>query len=87
MKQYARVADGRIAELFSTDGDITRLFHASLRWVEVTGTAVAVGWVEKGAGFVAPALVPASLVVPTVAELQAELATLSARIAALSSHP
>ena len=36
MKIYARVLDGMVMELFSTDLDITTLFNPALVWVDVT---------------------------------------------------
>lgn len=38
MKIYARIQDGVVAEIFSTDGDITKMFYPSLVWVDVTST-------------------------------------------------
>ena len=37
MKTYARINVGMVAELFNTDGDITKMFHPDLIFVEVTG--------------------------------------------------
>lgn len=37
MKKYARIENGKVAELFETDGDISTMFHPSLFWVECTG--------------------------------------------------
>ena len=42
MQTYARIQDGVVAELFTTDRDIATLFHPALQWVNVTdasGTA------------------------------------------------
>jgi hypothetical protein len=46
MKTYARIDSGKVAELFSTDGDITKMFHPSMVWVDVTSATPApqVGW-------------------------------------------
>ncbi|WP_082928700.1 hypothetical protein [Cupriavidus gilardii] len=38
MKTYARVYEGIVMELFSTDGDIGEMFHPDLVWIDVTGT-------------------------------------------------
>ncbi len=88
MKTYARIEDGRIVELFRTDADIRRLFHASLNWVDVTAQQGAdVGWAYDGANFMPPAEVvgpiPAGV---TIAELQRQLALLAAQIEALADH-
>lgn len=36
MKTYARVAEDRVAEVFTTDGDISQMFHPDLLWVDVS---------------------------------------------------
>lgn len=43
MKRYARIDSGAVAELFSTDGDISEMFHPDLVWVEVPD-GVEIGW-------------------------------------------
>jgi hypothetical protein len=83
MKDYARISDGRVAEIFSTDKDISTLFNAALVWVDVTGKQVAVGWTWDGHSFAAPALPPPNLPSPTLADLQAQIAALSAQLASL----
>lgn len=69
MKAYARIDGGIVAELFSTDGDITEMFHPDLVWVEVPNEAVAVGWTYAAGKFAAP-VVPAH----TPEELKAKIA-------------
>jgi hypothetical protein len=85
MRTYARITAGAVDELIVTDQDITRLFHPSLHWVDVTGRGVKVGWVMAGDGFAPPpppqAAPPAQ---PTLAQLQAQLTELSARVAKLA---
>lgn len=44
MKTYARIVDGKVAELFQTADDITKMFHPDLVWTDVTGKAVEPGW-------------------------------------------
>jgi len=46
MNKYARIYDAEVQELFSTDGDITEMFHPDFIWVDVTGMnpEPAVGW-------------------------------------------
>ncbi|MCY1211517.1 hypothetical protein D9M68_514080 [compost metagenome] len=53
MKTYARVYDGAVAELFSTDGDIAEMFHPDLIWVEITDMdhIPSIGWVHDGGTF------------------------------------
>jgi hypothetical protein len=82
MRTYARINAGAVAELLATDKDITRLFHPSLHWVDVTGKQVEVGWVMTEQGFdPPPAAAPAP---PSLAQLQAQLAELTARVAKLA---
>jgi hypothetical protein len=83
MKTYARISGGAIAELLTIEGPIAGLFNPALVWVDVTGQAVQVGWLQQGTGFVAPPAPAATLPTPTLAQLQAQLAALSAQIAAL----
>lgn len=56
MKTYARIQDNTVVELFSTDGDISSMFHPALVWVDVTGQAVQQGWSYKDGAFSAPPL-------------------------------
>lgn len=71
MKTYARIQDGRVAELFATDGDITQMFHPALSWVEA-GPDVSVGCSYVGGEFAAPQSVPQPAPpIPTVTPVQA----------------
>ncbi len=86
MRTYARIQSGAVAELLATDKDITHLFHPSLRWVDVTGQKVEVGWVMTNTGFAPP---PAAAPQPqpqTLTHLQTQLNELTARVAALAPH-
>lgn len=57
MKNYARIDRSLVAELLSTDGDITEMFHTDLIWVEVSdGESPQVGWGYVDQEFVAPAM-------------------------------
>jgi len=86
MRSYARIDAGAVAELLATDQDITRLFHPSLHWVDVTGLGVEVGWVMAGSGYSPPPPPPAPPPAqPTLAQLQAQLTELAARVAKLVS--
>lgn len=46
MKTYARIDDGCIVELCSTDGDISEMFVASIVWVDITDVdpVPSIGW-------------------------------------------
>jgi hypothetical protein len=86
MKTYARIQDGLVAELLKTDGDITSMFHPTLVWVDVSlQSNIAEGWHFDGMTFTPPPATPPAAPVPTIAELQAQLATLSAQLATLST--
>ena len=85
MKTYARIQDGLIAELLQTDDDITSLFNPALSWVEVSSQPdIAEGWHFDGTNFTPPSPPPPAAPGPTIAELQTQLAALSAQLAALS---
>ncbi len=86
MRTYARIASGAVAELLATDQDITHLFHPALHWVDVTGRQVEVGWIMQDSGFAPPPLAPPQPAQPTLAQLQAQLSELAARVAALAPH-
>lgn len=48
MARYARVYDGRVAELFETDGDITQMFPPAIIWVNIDEQpAVQYGWIAE----------------------------------------
>lgn len=65
MRTYARIDADKVAELFSTDADITTLFNPDLRWVEVLDAeAPEVGWSYDGLEFAPPAVETAVIVVP-----------------------
>jgi hypothetical protein len=36
MKTYARIANNTVVELFSTDGNMAKMFHPDLLWVDIT---------------------------------------------------
>jgi hypothetical protein len=87
MRTYARIEAGAVAELLAASQDITHLFHPALHWVDVTGKTVEIGWVMSSEGDFAPPPPPKpEPAQPTLAQLQAQLAELSARVAALAPH-
>lgn len=53
-KTYARVESGLVVELIETDGDISKMFHPDLTWVECENQNVAIGWNCAGGSFAAP---------------------------------
>lgn len=56
MKKYAHIINNRVAEVIETEGDIAKMFHPDMVWIEVTGLAgIANGWQKIGADFVPPA--------------------------------
>jgi hypothetical protein len=85
MKTYARIQDGRVAELLTTPLLAGDLYHPSLVWVDASNIPeVAVGWQFDGTRF-APADTPRQELPVTVslADLQLRVAELGAQIAAL----
>jgi hypothetical protein len=85
MRTYARIQNGIVAELLKTDGDITRMFNPALVWVDASSQAdLAEGWHFDGTQFTRPTAQQPATQVPSIIELQAQLAALSAQIAALS---
>ena len=86
MKTYARVQDSLVAELLKTDGDIASMFNPALVWVDASSRPdIAEGWGWDGTHFTPPRPTPVTPPVPTVIELEAQLAAISAQLAALSS--
>lgn len=71
MKTYARINEGRVAELFATDGNIAELFHPALVWVECGGS-VSVGDAYADGSFSPPP--------PPPIEQQIEALRASARV-------
>ncbi len=83
-RTYARIQEGRVAEVFTTQGDLEQLFNSALVWVDVTDQpGVAEGWLTDGEKFTAPVPVSAPHG-PSLAELQEQLRTLGAKIALLT---
>lgn len=85
MKTYARVQEGHVVELMSSDQDIGKLYHPALRWVDVSQlSGVAEGWSYDGAQFSKPVILPAAPAPLDIAALQAQLSALAAQVEALS---
>jgi len=52
MTQYARIYNGAVAELFSTDGDITQMFTPDIVWIPLPdNSTVSVGWLYSNGSF------------------------------------
>ena len=82
MKTYARIEAGTVAELLRTEANPADLFHHALRWVEVSETSVAVGWLVGPAGLVPPPPPrPATAAMPTLDDLHARVLALEAMLA------
>ena len=87
MKTYARIQDGLIVELLTTDGNISTMFNPTLVWLDVSSqSGIAEGWSFDGENFVPPAAPASPVTLPTIAELQAQIAALSAQLAALANR-
>jgi hypothetical protein len=52
MREYARIQDGMVYEIYKTDGDIATMFHPSLIWVDITDIAPQpdYGWLATKSG-------------------------------------
>jgi hypothetical protein len=88
MKIYARIDNGMVAELLATDGNIAAMFNPAILWIDVTSQQeIAEGWSFDGANFAPPPAPPPAPApaAPTIADMQARIATLAAQLAALST--
>lgn len=89
MKTFARLQDGLVAELVTTEHPIHTLFHPDMVWLDVSGEpAVTTGWISDGRTVNRPAVqeaTPASTPDPLaeLAGIRTALAALQARVAAL----
>jgi len=87
VKTYARIENGTVVEILVTSESISSLFHPSLHWVDVTGQAVRVGWMQGADGtFTLPPLPPPAATVllsPSLTDLLAEIAALKVQVAQL----
>lgn len=84
MKTFARIQDGRVAELLTASVNPVKLFHPTLLWVDISGLPnVTVGWRFDGVRFAEPPQQPPPSAKPSIEELQSRLTLLSAQIAAL----
>jgi len=85
MRTYARIQDGRVAELVTTSSDISTMFHPALTWVDASSvTGVAEGWTYGGAVFsraVIPEVAPPAL---SISGMQAQLEIFAAQLAILT---
>jgi hypothetical protein len=85
MQNFARIEAGLIAELLVTETSPADLFHPDLDWRSAPPEAQ-IGWHAADSGFAPPASTPAfSMPAPDLAQLEAELAALSAKFAAFKA--
>jgi hypothetical protein len=85
MSTYARIQNGVVAEIISTTADPATLFNPALVWEAVSQSGVTVGWTYANGGFTAPVPpAPPTLTLPSLSQLQTELATIQAQIAAMT---
>lgn len=76
-----------MAELLSTDRDITTMFNPALVWIEVTSQPrVKYGWQFDGTNFSPPTVLPPTAPFPTIADLQSQITALRAQLATLSNN-
>lgn len=85
MKTFARIDGQVVAELLTTDLDITERFNSALIWIDVSSViGISPGWQQRATNFVPPPAPPAPIA-PSLAQLQAQLSAISVQIAALSA--
>lgn len=85
MNTYARIQNGVVAEIISTAADPATLFNPALIWEAVSQPDITVGWTYSNGSFAAP-VPPATptLTLPSLSQLQTELTTIQAQIAAMT---
>lgn len=85
MKKYVRIQNGIVAELLTTEGNISEMFAPGIMWVDASSVQnVAEGWLLEGGQFVQQAAPETSNNnLPTLTELRQQLAFLEGRIAEL----
>ena len=88
MATYARVQGGVVAELFTTAGDMAKLFPPALVWLDVSSLpAAAVGWITRAGGVTpAPQAVAHVPVVAAPVSMAASLAALKMQMLALQAQ-
>jgi len=92
MNRYARLQNGIVEELLTTDFNPEHLFNPSLQWVPVTTADINVGWSASAdpitgiTNFVPPEpVVPSLPNLLSLAQLQAEVTKLNSEISALTA--
>ncbi|MDR3718398.1 MAG: hypothetical protein P4K98_06320 [Bryobacteraceae bacterium] len=87
MKTFARVDSNVVEEIYATDSDISSLFHPSLRWIDITGQTVSVGWEMSASGQFSPPVqataTPSAML--SLSDLQAEITALKAQLATIKT--
>ena len=85
MSRFARIQNGVVAEIISTTIDPSTLFNPALVWEPVSQPDITVGWTYANGDFSAP-VPPATptLTLPSLSQLQNELTTIQAQIAAMT---
>jgi hypothetical protein len=74
MKTYARIQDSRVAELLTTEGNMTSMFHRDLAWIDVSSVnGIAVGWDYDGQRFSPPAALQQATPQVTLSDLPTAL--------------
>jgi hypothetical protein len=85
MRTYARIQNGRVAELVTTSSDISTMFHLALTWVDASSVVgIEEGWTCDGSGFSKAAIPVGAQSAVTISEMQAQLAIFAAQLETLS---
>ncbi len=83
---YALINNGVVQQLLTTDQNISTLFAPGLEWVLMANPAgVVPGYLYDGTNFTAPTPPTVTVASVSLAELQAQLASIQVAIAALSA--
>ena len=87
MKTYARIHDGRVAEIITTGDDIRAMFHPALVWVDISGVqGVQVGWTFDGAKWAEPVRAEEAAAPLSLSHIQSQLALLTSQISKLAEQ-
>ena len=87
MTTYARLENNVVVELLNTAADPAHMFNPLLQWKPVSTPGVAIGWIAGDLGFgPPPAALPSAPLTPSLVQLQSDLAALTARFAAFTTH-
>jgi hypothetical protein len=85
MRIFARIQDGRVAELFRCPTNILSMFHPTLVWVDVSSenSTIAEGWRYDGSVFSPPPLAQPVTSPTLIDDIHKQLIALAAQVEAI----